>query len=145
MSKTKEELLRDEVHYYADMNQKYVQWGLTVMASIQTAIFFVRRDLIQTYVDAGRLQRGQELFLWRYLIGTAFLFLAALVLHKFSRRVAQQYRFYKEQLVKNNESGISDQPTSGVSNWIPYLYFAFPAFDVLSRVWVEIVFKVSVH
>jgi hypothetical protein len=145
MTKSKEEILRDEVHFYSDMNQKYVQWGLTVMVSIQTAIFFLRRELLQTYVDAGLLQKGQELFYRRYLIGTAFLLLAAYVLHRFSRRVTEQYRHYKEQLLQNNESGVRDKPTTGVSKWTTYLYFAFPAFDVLSRLWIDVSFKLSVH
>jgi len=132
MSKSKEELLRDEVHFYADMNQKYVQWGLTVMVSIQTAIFFVRRELTLTYIDAGLLKKGEELFYRRYLIGTVFLLMGAYVLHRFSRRVAEQYRHYKSQLsAAAAESGILDMPTTGVSNWTMYLYFAFPVFDIL--------------
>ena len=58
--KSKEELLCEEVRFWADMQQKYMQWALTVMISLQTAIFFVRRDLVITYVDAGILKKGQE-------------------------------------------------------------------------------------
>jgi len=108
VSKSKEELLRDEVHFFADLNQKYNQWALTVMVSLDTAIFFVRHELVQTYVDAGLLKKGDELFLRRYLIGTAFLFVGAYVFHRFSRRAAEQYRYYKTQLVASSESGIQD-------------------------------------
>lgn len=145
MSKSKEEILRDEVHFYADMGQKYVQWGLTVMVSIETAIFFVRHELVQGYIDAGVLKKGDELFLRRYAIGTAFLAVAAFVLHKFSRRVAEQYRYYKQQLLNTNDSGVEDKPTSGVSKWVSYLYFAFPAFDILQRLWIDLTFKINVH
>jgi hypothetical protein len=136
--KPKEELLREEVRFYADMQQKYMQWGLTLMVSLQTAIFFVRRDLLQTYVDAGTIHKGQELPYYRYLVGTGFLLLCAFVLWKLTNRVNVQYRNYKDQLAGSNESGIKDNPTTGVSGWIRYLYFAFPFYDLAVRVWVEI-------
>jgi hypothetical protein len=145
VSKSKEELLRDEVHFFADLNQKYNQWALTVLVSLDTAIFFVRHELVQTYVDAGLLKKGDELFLRRYFIGTAFLLVGACVFHRFSRRAAEQYRYYKTQLVASSESGIRDMPVTGMAGWSSYLYFAFPVFDVLSRLWVELSFKVNVH
>lgn len=145
MSKSKEELLREETHFFADLNQKYNQWALTVMVSLQTAIFFVRRELVQTYVDAGLLKKGNELFYRRYLIGTVFLLVAAYVFHRFSRRAAEQYRYYKSQLAASNESGIKDMPVTGMAGWTSYLYFAFPVFDLLSRLWVDFSFKFAVH
>jgi hypothetical protein len=136
--KPKEELLREEVRFYADMQQKYMQWGFTVLVSLQTAIFFVRRDLVQTYVDAGTIQKRQELPYYRYFVGTFFQLLCAYVLWRLTDRVNAQYRHYKEQLVKNNESGIIDKTTTGVSTWMRYLYFAFPAYDLGVRIWIEI-------
>ena len=145
MSKSKEELLREEVHFFADLNQKYNQWALTVLASLDTAILFVRHELIQTYVDAGLLKKGDELFYRRYLIGTAFLLIGAYVFHKFSRRAAEQYRYYKTQLVASSVSGIKDMPTTGMAGWTSYLYFAFPAFELFSRLWIDFSFKLNVH
>jgi hypothetical protein len=141
--KSKEELLREEVRFWADMQQKYMQWALTVMISLQTAIFFVRRDLVITYVDAGILKKGQELMYSRYLIGTGFLLLCAAVLWRFSSRVNVQYRFYKEQLIHSSESGIKDNPTTGMSGWVRYLYFAFPVFDLFVRIWID--FEIHIH
>jgi hypothetical protein len=43
--KSKEEMLREEVRFWADLQQKYMQWALTVMISLQTAIFFVDATL----------------------------------------------------------------------------------------------------
>jgi hypothetical protein len=138
--KSKEEMLREEVRFYSDMMQKYLQWGLTVMVSVQTAIFFVRRDLVQTYIDAGVIKKGQELPYYRYIVGTIFILGCALVLSKFNARVANQYRHYKRQLVSAADSGIDDQPITGMSKWGGYLFFAFPIYDILVRLWVEIKF-----
>ena len=141
--KSKEEMLRDEVRFWVDQMQKYMQWGLTMMISLQTAIFFVRRDLVQSYVDAGILRKGAELPLFRYLIGSIFLVGCAFVISKYYNRSAVQYRHYKDQLVKNAESGIDDKATTGMSRWMGYLFFAFPVYDVLVRIWID--FKFSVH
>jgi hypothetical protein len=103
--KSKEEMLREEVRFYADMQQKYMQWGLTLLISLQTAIFFVRHDLIQQYVDSGVLKKGEELPYYRYLVGTVFIALCSYVLWRLTNRVNAQYRHYKDQLVKNNTSG----------------------------------------
>jgi hypothetical protein len=136
--KPKEELLREEVRFYADMQQKYMQWGVTVLVSLQTAIFFVRRDLAQSYLDSGTINRGQELPILRYLVGTGFLTTCAIIFWKLTNRVNIQYRHYKDQLTQSNRSGIVDKPTTGVADWIRYLYFAFPIYDVAARVWIEV-------
>lgn len=143
--KSKEEMLRDEVRFYADLMQKYMQWGLTVMVTLQTAIFFVRRDLVQTYVDAQILQKGQELPYYRYGVGTIFLCLTAFVLQKFTARIIVQYRFYKKQLVESAESGIKDNATTGVSSWGNYLFFAFPLYDLAVRIWVDFSVHLAIH
>jgi hypothetical protein len=138
MPKSKEELLREEVHFYAALTQRYIQWGLTVMVSLETAIFFVRRDLIQSAIDAGTLAKGQELPYFRYLVGTGFLALCAIVLWKVVARSTEQYRHYKEQLVKASVSGINDKTTGGVTFWMRYVFFAFPIYDLGVRIAVSI-------
>jgi hypothetical protein len=143
--KSKEQMLREEVRFYVDIVQKYMQWGLTLLVTLQTAIFFVRRDLAQTYVDAGILRKGQELPYYRYLIGTFFLLLLAFILWRFTNRATEQYRHYKTQLVASADSGINDQSTSGVSNWARYLYFAFPVYDLAVRLWVDLSLKITIH
>jgi hypothetical protein len=136
--KSKEEMLREEVRFYVDIMQRMMQWGLTLLVSLQTALFFLRRQMIETYVDAGIIHKGDNLPWGRYLIGSTFLLIAATVLWIFGRRATQQYRLYKNQLVEANESGIKDQPTKGTSRWSTALYFAFPLFDVAIRLYVSI-------
>jgi hypothetical protein len=48
MELSKGAVLRPEAHFHATVLQKLVQWGLTVMVSIQTATFFVGRELVAT-------------------------------------------------------------------------------------------------
>jgi hypothetical protein len=143
MGKSKEEMLREEVRFYIDQLQKLGQWGVTVMVSLQTALFFLRHELIDSAVAAGTLQKGQSLPWGRHLIGTAFLTFAALIVSAFSKRAAEQYRYYKKQLLSGSESGISDQSTRGTNNWIIYLYLGFPVLDVLIRLYITV--SISIH
>jgi hypothetical protein len=136
--KSKEELLREEVRFYLDSMQKMMQWGVTLMISLQTAFLFLRREITQGLIESGELARGASLPYRRYLIGTGFLLLAAFVVWIINNRSIEQYRHYKNQLRGNNESGITDLPTSGVAKWLQYLYFAFPVADLLIRVYISI-------
>ena len=116
---------------------KQMQWGLTLMVSIQTALVFIRRELLNSFITGGVLKAGDELPYPRYLIGTTFLAFAAAILWALTNRSAAQYRHYKKQLFECQDSGIEDMPTSGITKWIGYFYFAFPALDVAFRVWIE--------
>ena len=72
--KTKEELLSEEVRAAMDMGTRLLQWGVTLMISVQTALFFVRHDVLGSLIDAGTLPKGSQLPLGRYVIGTGVLF-----------------------------------------------------------------------
>jgi hypothetical protein len=129
--KPKEDLLREKVRYWMDSLIKQMQWGLTLMVSIQTALVFIRRDLLSTFVAGGLLKVGEELPYHRYLVGTVFLGVAATILWALTNRSAKQYRHYKKQLLECEEkSGIVDQPPTGISKWIGVFYFAFPVLDI---------------
>jgi hypothetical protein len=137
--KSKEELLREEVRFWMDITIKMMQWGLTLMATLQTAIVFLRREFLNTYIATGLLKPGEELPYKRYLMGTVFLGVAALILWALTNRSNQQYRHYKVQLIRSSESGIDDKPPSGIGKYLMYLFFAFPVLDLIFKVWtVEI-------
>jgi hypothetical protein len=135
--KSKEELLREETRFWMDILTKQMQWGLTLMVTIQTALVFIRRELLGTFIAGGILKAGDELPYHRYLVGTTFLIVAATMLWAFTNRSVQQYRHYKNQLLECSASGIKDLKTSGISKWIGFFYFAFPILDVAFRFWIE--------
>src|ERR1035438_4589491 len=113
--KSKEELLRDETRFWMDSLLKQMQWGLTLLVSIETALVFIRRELINSFVAAGTLKEGEGLPYHRYLVGTAFLLVAATILWALTNRTVQQYRHYKHQVIECSKSGIKDLPTTGIS------------------------------
>ena len=117
---------------------KQMQWGLTLMVSLETALLFIRRELLNSLISGGILKAADGLPYHRYLVGTFFLTVAATILWALTKRSAQQYRHYKNQVLQCNKLGITDLPTSGISKWIGFFYFAFPIMDIAFRFWIEI-------
>jgi hypothetical protein len=138
--KSTEELLRDEVRAVSAATQGFVQWGLTLQVSLMTALFFIRKDLAGEYVQAGLIKSGQPLPLDRYLVGTGFLLIIALLLWRISLRHAEQYRNYKNQLidVAARGSGIRELPVIRTGRWMNLLFFTLPLVDLLIRVYISI-------
>lgn len=143
MAKTKEELLSDEVRAFSDAVMKWSQWGVTLMVSLMTALFFIRREILVGYIEAGKLPKGSELPADRYLIGTVFLLIMAGILTKLSARNLEQYRHYKGQLASSRESGITDLPIKYAGRWMYGLFFLFPAIDFGLKVIIAIDIKLA--
>ena len=138
--KSKEELLSEEARADGDAALRLLQWGITLMISVQTALFFVRRDILNGYIDSGALREGSQLPIDRYLIGTGFLIFVAVVLSMFTARANEQYRNYKNQLIESRDSGITDLKVRYTGRWAYALYFSFPVIDILVRVVITIRF-----
>jgi hypothetical protein len=139
--KSKEELLSEETRAAAESASRFLQWGVTLMISIQTALFFVRREAANALIEAGKLPKGSEVPLERYFLGTGFLIFIALVLSMLTKRSTAQYRNYKRQLAACRDSGITDLPVRYTGRWAYGLYAAFPAIDLLARVLISFSIK----
>lgn len=137
MSKSKEELLSEETRTASDNATRMLQWGVTLMVSLQTALFFVRREAANAMIEAGQLPKGGDVPLGRYFLGTAFLVFIAMVLSIFTARTSAQYRNYKTQLMQCRESGVKDLEIRYTGRWTYGLYAAFPAIDILARMWIN--------
>lgn len=137
MAKSKEELLSEETRAAAEGATRMLQWGVTLMVSLETALFFVRQAAANSLIEAGKLPKGAQVPLGRYLLGTAFLVFIATVLSKFTARSTAQYRNYKTQLIACRESEIKDLPIRYTGRWAYLLYGAFPAIDLMARIWIS--------
>lgn len=143
MTKSKEELLSEETRAAAENAVRMLQWGVTLMISLQTALFFVRQAAANSIIAAGKLPRGGEVPLDRYLLGTAFLIFIAVILSKLTARSTAQYRNYKTQLIACRESQIEDLPIRYTGRWAYWLYAAFPAIDLMARMWITFSIKLQ--
>jgi hypothetical protein len=133
----KEQMLREEIRSLQVIQIRVMQWGVTCLVSVQTALFFIRRDIATSYGDgkAGVLQIPIQ----RYLVGTFFLALLAAIAVRISLYVSTRMAHYRNQLGERSESGIVEMPPrKGVRRWIFCLYFVFPILDLLFRVYLRI-------
>jgi hypothetical protein len=147
LAKSREELLSEETRAAADCSSRFLQWGVTLMVSLQTALYFVRRDAANTLIEAGQLGKGSEVPLARYFLGTGFLIFVAVVLSMFTARANAQYRNYKNQLIQCRQQGvgITDLTIRYTGRWAYGLYAAFPIIDILARMWIHFSVRLSVH
>ena len=150
--KSPEELIREEIQSLRDLMLRLIQWGVSILVALQTALYFVRRDVIKSLIDreltstttmgqavdklvqAGKLDAGALLPWRRYIAGTYFLLFVALIFAGITIYGSMQYRHYKQQLAQHVSSGITDVQVYKMPRWLILLVFLFfPLFDVLVR------------
>jgi carbon starvation protein CstA len=69
----------------------------------------------------------------QWSIGTFFLLLIAYIFARYTNRIAKHHALYSAQLVSMTPtySGIAESiPVEGSLHRMPYLYYAFPLFDL---------------
>lgn len=138
----REELLRDEVRALQFIMVRVMSWGVTILVSVQTALFFVRKDVALS-IDSGVAgasshQGALEVPLNRYLLGTFFLTLLATIFFRLSLYVSTRLRHYRRQL-ENCPSGIIELPSrNGSRPWVACVFYVFPLVDILARLYLKI-------
>jgi len=53
----KEKYLREEIRALRESTIRIMQWGVTLLVSLQTALFFVRQELLTRYLDVHHLTK----------------------------------------------------------------------------------------
>ena len=130
----KERILREEIRALHVAGMRVVQWGVTVLISLQTALFFVRRDVTNEYVGRGLLHAGEPLPWHRYIIGSAFLFILAMIFARMSQRTSERLYNYKKQLLECLPSGIEEIGRFPDMRFLMIgVYFIFPLLDIFLR------------
>ena len=142
--KNKEELLWDEVLSLRDILIILCQWGITALLGFQTAIFFIRKDTYEQLVASSQINSGELVPFDRYVIGTTALIIVAIIFSTLTVMFGNRYRFYKNLLYNNDESGIEIIPTSPFGRWVVVaLFFIFPLMDIALRVYISFEFHVK--
>jgi hypothetical protein len=136
--KTDEEILREEIRALRELILKLYQWGVAFIATLQTAIFFIRREVLTGLIDSGRLPKGSLLPVWRHFFGTGVVLLIAIFFTTLSLAIGDRLRWYQEQLAENITSGVKEPPPNhSRANRLRFmvitLYFLFPALDIIGR------------
>jgi hypothetical protein len=58
MLREKEAILWEELRGLRDISLRLLQWGVTALASLQTALFFLRKDIYERMLVAKELIPG---------------------------------------------------------------------------------------
>lgn len=139
MLKEKHKLLWEEIRYLRDTSLKLLQWGATFLATLQTAFFFIRKDVYEKMVETGELTKGQYIPWERYLIGTFFLFLVATVFAYLLIIVGNRYRKFRQQLVDTNIYKIDLGEIRKSTRYVVlFVFYVFPIVDVLIRLYIKV-------
>jgi hypothetical protein len=136
--RTDEEILREEIRALREIILKLYQWGVAFIATLQTAIFFIRREVLNGLIESGRLPKGSLLPAWRYFFGTGVVFLIALFFTTLSRSASVRYQWYQAQLQEKITSGVKEPESnagriSQLRLIILGIYFLFPSLDLIGR------------
>lgn len=133
----REDVLRVEIRNLRGTLLRVNQWGVTVLASIQTVLYFIRRDVLE------HLHAEKSNVLWlpriNYLMGTLFLFVVATLFCVISFRPSIRLRGYRDELKRFGVSGIAEREIHPVWARIVNfsLFYAFPFFDIVLRVFLN--------
>jgi hypothetical protein len=126
--KMKEQWLREEIRAGRILLLRTLQWGVAMLAAVESYLYYVRRDVV-THLTQQNALHGGSLPLPRWIIGTCFLALLAWICSTLMSRIVSQHQSYRRQLVGLlSYSGIvEEQPVGGKIGKSHYwLFFAFP-------------------
>jgi hypothetical protein len=134
----REFLLQEELRDLRNIAMRLLQWGVTVLTGLQTAIFFLRKDTYERMLAGGQLKSSEYLPLNRYLVGTVFLLVVAMFVTQLTSMVRDRYKFFYNQLGSKTYTGVAAHPLSKSGRWVlAAIFFSFPVLDVILRFYIR--------
>jgi hypothetical protein len=108
--------IRTEMAGVAQRIHALLQWGITLLLTLESALFFVRKDASER---AG-LANGEQFPFGRHFVGTGFLFCLSVIIYGFITAVLDRYAYLQSQLYLSGPTsacGIAAPPIP-VFRWI---------------------------
>ena len=135
----KETILREEIRDLRKVLLKTMQWGVTLLASLETVIFFIRQSALKHYILLHKIPEGASLPFSMHIIGTIFLLIVAYICQQTTSLIARRYIVYMKQLMKLPERLDIEEPALDISmKWKSrVLFYVFPAFDILLYLYIS--------
>jgi hypothetical protein len=97
--KAKEEWLRLEINSNRTLMMSLLQWGTTLLAGVESSLYFLRKDVAEHLVAIKSLKPGDLLSWPRWTTGTVFLILIASIFSSLDYRVQRRHVAYRRQLI----------------------------------------------
>lgn len=136
--KSKEEMIMDELRSLRETSVQLSQWGVAVLVAMQTAIYFVRKDVWQTLLDKKLLGAGQPLPMQNYRLGTIGLLMVATIFSILTLLISRNAVHYRKQLLEDKTCLLTHRPLTRhyvAMGLICILYFLFPILDYILRIY----------
>ena len=133
-TKSNEEIIREEMRSTGDGYMKVWQSGMTLLPALMIALFYFRREMVQSFIAEGKMKVGEALPIDIYLIGTLFIAVVCIAFCLILRLVGTRYRFYAGLLSLECGNPLPiPQPTKwGLGKGLFYFtLIAFPVVDIL--------------
>ena len=130
--------LREEIKNHRGHLFSLVQWGITLLAALESSLYFVRRDLAQALMRNQFTVPAEAFSVGRWGFGTLLLLLVCMLFSFLYLNLLNRYYDYRDQLnaASGEYSGISDGVVKRKLKWLPLVFFwAFPLIDL--AVWVS--------
>ena len=128
----KEQWLREEIRATRTSAMNLIQWGVTLLAAIESSLYFARRDVAEHLLKVNALPEN-ELLPWpRWFLGTLFLTIIAYIFSSLLRYTQKKHVAYRTQLInmKPSYSEIIEAATGSRLHLFPHImFFLFPLFD----------------
>src|SRR6266446_1379102 len=126
-----EQWLREEVKHHRVLLLSLIQWGVTLLAALESSFYFVRRDLAQRLTGREHVDPAEVLSLAHWIFGTILIFLIALLFWVLTMNLLKRYYSYRVQLntISSTYSEIDDSEVKTHFQWVPAVFFlTFPLF-----------------
>jgi hypothetical protein len=135
MLREKEKILWEEVRGIREITLKLLQWSVTALASLETALFFLRKDIYERMIAAKQLGAGEYVPWDKHLRGTMFLLVVALIFSAMIFLAVGRQRKMRAQLVELNLYQIDyGQPRWWGRPLMLLVPLAFPIMDVVLHI-----------
>jgi hypothetical protein len=137
-TRIREQWLREEIRASRKLHVTQLQWGITVLVAAELNLYYIRRDAKLHLVAQRVLEESDILPFPRWLIGTVFLLITAIVFSALARRLARHHIAYRKQLIamKGGYSHIAESVPAGNSFWLNWgwslLFCSIPLLDIVT-------------
>src|SRR5213082_740461 len=122
----REDILREEMNRLAERGHRHFQWSVSLLLSLETALFFVRKEA----AERAGFAPGEPFPLSRHLWGTVMIASITWILIVIARAIYGLYEHYLLQLPRKLSTGIKRVPQRRLKPMIWMTLLLFPMFDL---------------
>lgn len=121
-----EDIIREEMNRIAERGHKHFQWSVSLLLSLETALFFVRKEA----AERAGFAPGEPFPFQRHLWGTVMIGAITWILIVIARAIYSLYEHYLQQLPKKLSTGVTRVPRRRLKPMIWMTLLLFPSFDL---------------